>query len=309
MKAATTEIDGAIGSLTRSVAIALYGNGYGAIGRIATSSFAVTTLTLTQIQDITNFEVGMELDLAVSDSSGTLKAYGSSGNGLIITGVNRSAGTLTFGFNVNDATNGIPTIAVNDYIFPRGDRQNAASPDRLRISGLDGWLPTSNPTSSLFFGVDRTSDVTRLGGLRLDISALPIEEGVIECAALVGREGGSPSHMFINHGKYSDLEKALGSKVVYSDHKVGNIGFRGIRVIGPNGDIDVIPDQNCPYNKGYMLQLDTWTLRSLGKAIKVINSDGLKMLRQATADGVEIRYGGYFQLGCEAPGWNLAAIM
>jgi hypothetical protein len=304
LKAATTEIDGIINSLTRSLAIAQYKAGFGAIGTIATSSFGVTTLTLNQIEDITNFEVGQELDLATTEAGSTLKAYGSSGNGLIVTGVNRSLGTLSFAFNVNDATNGIPTIAQNDFIFIRGDRQNSATPARTKIAGLDAWLPYTSPTSASFFGVDRTVDVTRLGGQRLDGTAMPIEEALITLAVLIAREGGAPDHCFLNYSKYADLEKALGSKVQYVDLKVGEIGFRGIRVNGPNGEINIIPDQNCPLNRAYMLQLDTWQHCSLGEPVRVIDTDGLKMLRQAGADGVEVRYGYYANLGCSAPGWN-----
>ena len=54
-----------------------------------------------------------------------------------------------------------------------------------------------------------------------------------------------------------------------------------------------------------MVQLNTWKLYSLGKAVRVIDTDGLQMLRQATADGVEVRYGFYGQVGCRGPGYNI----
>lgn len=304
LEAATVEIDGIIQSVTRSLAIAQYKSGFGNIGVIGSSSFGVTTITLATIEDITNFEIGQELDLSLTVSSNLLKAYGSSGNGLIVTGVNRSTGVLTFGFNVNDATNGIPTIAQGDIIFVRGDRQNSATPARLKIAGLDAWLPTSTPSATSFFGVDRSVDPTRLGGLRIDGTTMPIEEALIEGAVQIGREGGSPDHAFLNFTKYSALEKSLGSKVQYVDLKVGEIGFRGIRVNGPKGEIKVVPDQNCPLNNLYLLQLDTWKHGSLGKPVRVIDTDGLQMLRQSSADGVECRYGYYANLWCRAPGWN-----
>lgn len=305
LDAATTEIDGIINSLTRSLATAMYGTGFGGIGVLNGGSVAGTTLTLLNIEDITNFEVGMELGAAAAETTGAARAYGSSGNGLIVTAVNRVTGVLTFGFNANDATNGIPTIGVSDTLFVRGDRQEGASPTFSKVVGLKGWVPESAPGATSFFGVDRTTDVTRLGGVRFDGSALPIEEALIEGAALCAREGGAPDYCFMNTGKFADLEKALGSKVQYVDLKVGNIGFRGINIHGQNGDIKVLADMNCPVNNAWMLQMDVWKLYSLGKAIRVIDTDGLKMLRQATADGVEVRYGYYAQLGCRAPGFNL----
>lgn len=302
LEAATVEIDGIINSITRSLATAQFRSGFGDIGVIG--SFATTTITLATIQDVTNFEVGMELDLSLTQAANVLKAYGTSGNGLIITGVNRTTGVLTFGFNVNDATNGIPTIANGDVIFVRGDRQNSATPARLKLAGLDAWLPSATPSATPFFGVDRTVDPTRLGGQRIDGTAAPIEEALIDAATQIGQEGGSPDHVFMNFAKYSALEKSLGSKVQYADLKVGEIAFRGLRVNGPAGEIKVVPDQNCAFNRAYMLSLDTWRHASLGKAVRVLDTDGLQMLRMSSDDGVEVRYGYYANLYCRAPGYN-----
>lgn len=302
LEAATVEIDGAINTLTRSIAIAMYRSGYGEIGRLSsTAAVTGTTLTLANIDEITNFEVGMELDLSTS-VSGALKAYGSSGNGLIVTGVDRSLGILTFGYAADDATNGIPTIAAGDYIFVRGDH---ISGQLTKIAGFQAWVPSSAPSASAFFGVDRSVD-SRLGGLRLDISSYPIEEGLIEAASYAAREGSKIDYFFMNYRKYAELEKALGTKVQYIDLKVNpEIGFRGILVNGPKGSIKCVPDQNCPAGMIAGVQMSMWKLYSLGKAVRVIDTDGLQMLRQGAADGVEVRYGFYGNMGCRAPGYQI----
>ncbi len=305
MRAATLEIDGCIHSLTRSLAVDMYRGGWG--DRAQVGSFSTTTITLKNTEDVVNFEVGMELDLADTQAGDTLHAYGSSGNGLIITGVDRDLGTLTFAYNVDDATNGIPDVAADDYIFVRGDRQNSATPTRLKLAGLEAWVPYTTPTSTAFFGVDRTADVTRLGGLRYDGSAVPIEEALIEGASRVGREGGRIDHYFMSFQKYAALEKALGSKVQYVDLKANaRIAFRGIRVNGPRGEINVVPDQNCPDDRIFGLKLSCWELASIGKAVRVIDTDKLEMLRLNTQDGVEVRYGHYGNVCCNAPGHNIA---
>lgn len=303
MEAATVEIDGAINSLTRSIAVKMYRSGYGEVGRIqAASSVTGPTLTLAQTEDITNFEVGMELEVAAT-IDGASKAFGTSGNGLLITAVNRDTGVLTFAFNVNDATNGIPTIAAGDFIFVRGDHNAAVL---TAIAGLGAWVPATAPGSTPFFSVDRSKDVTRLGGLRFNASSLPIEEALIRGAARTGREGGKIDHYFMSYEKFESLEKALGSKVQYVDSFANaEIAFRGILVNGPRGQIKCIPDQNCPNDKIYGLSLEMWKLYSLGKAVRVIDTDGLQMLRQASADGVEVRYGFYGNVGCRAPGHNV----
>lgn len=302
LEAATVEIDGAINTLTRSLAISQYRSGYGEIGVLSGGVVSGTTLTLLTIEDISNFEIGQELDVA-SSSTGSVRAYGSSGNGLIVTGVDRINGVLTFAYAVNDATNGIPTIGVSDTLFVRGDHSGSSI---TKIAGLEAWLPSSNPSATTFFGQDRSVDPTRLGGLRKDISAMPIEEGLIDGASLVAREGWKLDHYFMNYGKYAELEKALGAKVQYIDMKMNaEVSFRGIQINGPRGPINVVPDQNCPSNRVFGLTKNQWKHYSLGKSVRVIDTDGLQMLRQASADGVECRYGYYAQMGTRAPGANI----
>ena len=176
------------------------------------------------------------------------------------------------------------------------------------MAGLEDWIPSTDPSSTLFFGVDRSVDVTRLGGLRLDATGLPIEEALIEADAKVAREGFAIDHYFMSHGKYADLKKALGSKVQYIDLKAGtnaSVSFRGIMVDGTKGPIKIVPDHNCPGNRIFGVKLSMWKFYTLGKAVRVIDTDGLQMLRQASADGVEVRYGFYGNLGTRGPGANI----
>lgn len=292
MEAATTEIDGALQAVTRSLAIAEYRDGSGTIGRVANTTFTVAVATLVNADDVTNFEVGQEIQFSSAATSATLR---NSGAALTIQAVDRSLGTVTFDAVINTV---ITAAATNDYMNVEGDIE-------LAIKGLDAWLPASSPSATEFFGVNRSVDPTRLAGYRFDGSNLPIEEALIEIASMIGRGGGSPSHSFLNFDKYSDLEKALGSKVQYVDLKANaEIAFRGILVNGPKGPIRVIPDQNALSNVSFMLQLDKWKLYSLGSAPMILDSDGNRMLREASADAVEVRTGYYAQLGTRGPGFS-----
>lgn len=290
MEAATTEIDGAIHAATRSLAVAVYGSGSGTVGQVS-AGFTGTTFTLSDTEDVTNFEVGMELVFSTADGGGTVKA-----GSITVTGVNRDTGVITV-----DAGSGIDSgtgPATSDYVFVEGDYDS-------KIKGLSAWIPASAPSATSFFGVDRSVDASRLGGIRYDGSAEPLEEALIGGASRVAREGGKPTHCFMSYSKYAELEKSLGSKVQYVDLKsTADIAFRGIMINGPRGPIRVVPDQNCPSDVAFMLQLDTWKLYSLGKCPKILDSDGLKMLRESAADAVEVRVGYYAQLGCKAPGYN-----
>lgn len=300
------EFEGGVRSLTQSLSTKLFRDGFGWVAQVG--SVSTNTITLSDANDVVHFAVGQELGIAAAATSGAARAYGSSTNGLIITGINRVTGVLTFGFNVTDATNGIPGTVANDFIFIRGDRDEGGSPVRQVITGLAGWLPDTDPTSSSFFGVDRTQDVTRLGGLRRDVSALPIEEGLISTAELLGREGGRPEYVFMNPMKAAELKMALGTKVNYVDVETSvGISFRSIEVTGPKTTIRVMSDPSCPYNRGYMLTMKTWKLYSLGKLVRPAAKAGegkYKFIDVSDADTVEMRLVYRAQLGCHAPGYN-----
>jgi len=289
LKYATLEIDGAIQSLTRSLAVSMYADGSGQLGQV---TVAGTTLTLKKADQITNIEVGMELNAATT-ATGAIKA----GTTMVVQTVDRDAGSFTI--------DNIGACATDDFIFQRGDAQNGAT-DPKKIRGLEAWLPSTSPTATLFFGQDRSKDATRLGGIRFDGSAQPIEEALIGAASRLAREGGSPTHCFMNFANFSNLEKALGSKVVYDkvSSDDADIGFQSLTILGPKGPIQIVADQNCTPDVAYMLQMDTWTLNSLGAAPHILDLDGNRMLREASADAYEVRVGFYGNIGCTAPGYN-----
>lgn len=295
MEAMATEIDGTFESVTRSLATAEYRNGSGAIGKIGAAS--TTSITLADTEEITNFEVGMVLVASTAEGGGSVKQHSGTDNSLTVVAVNRDDGILTMSANYDSFTSN--DWAVNDYLFVQGDYD-------AKIKGLEAWLPATMPTSGdSFFGVDRSSD-TRLAGLRKDISNLPLEEGLIDGAKRVMREGGKPTHCYLSYNRYGILEKSLGSKVQYIDLSTdGLISFRGIKLNTNKGIVNVIADQNCPDDTAFMLQLNTWKLYSLGEAPKLLMHDGNRVLRESDEDGVEVRTGYYAQLGCRAPGWNI----
>ena len=291
---ATMEIDGAIHSLKRSLAVSLYRDGSGSIGvQSAADPGGGTTLTLATLGDIANFEVGMNIVLAPTATGSLLTNVGTKA----ITAIDRDAGTITVTTLHGDADAG-------DHIFQLGDAHAGASYKKVR--GLEAWVPESASGIPALFGVTRTSDVTRLGGCRYDGSSTPIEEALIDGLSVAARNGGSPSHIFMDYASYANLEKALGSKVQYdkvsaSDAKVG---FTSLKIHGPSGTVDVIPDINCQANVAWALQLDTWSLNSLGEAPQILDLDGNNMLREASADAYEVRIGFYGNVACNAPGWN-----
>lgn len=299
LEATTATIDGAICELSNNLARGLYRDGYGSIGRV-NATVTGTTLTLRNIEDIVNFEAGMQICFSASSGANTLRAYGS-GTHPFISAINRNAGSMT----VSNSLTNVTSLTSGDYIFCVGDRQDSATPSRLAVAGLEAWCPSSAPGSGdSFFGVDRTAD-SRLYGKSLDASSMAIDEALYKGAAQVAREQGTITHYFMSFKYYAQLEEILIGRCNYVDTNVGEIGFRGIVVNGPKGPIKVYPDSFCPADRVFGLAMPYWKLRSIGKPVKVLGGDGLPWLRQSSADGVEIRYGNYLNVGCRAPGWNI----
>lgn len=297
-----TEASSALNNIGRSQAIQLYRDGAGELGQVGAVSG--TTITFSNIADITNIEFG--LTIVASTGSTKTAILRNSATGQTVTSVNRSAGSFVVSANTD-------TITVGDWLFIKGDRQTAAitaMTQWLRLAGLDAWNPSSVSASESFFGVDRSIDDTRLSGQKLDISTYAPEEGLTIAANRLAREGGDPSHCFMNYTDSQNLQLALGGKVVTNYSKVGDVGFSSIRFIGPTGDIMVMADQNCPQGIGRLLTLDTWKLAYLGSSVfNLLDMDGAPLAREASADRFEGRIAFFGNSICLAPGRNARMVM
>lgn len=298
MRASTAEVDGILNQVARSLAIAEYRNGGGAIG-VIDSGEATPTIQLTKPTDATAFEVGMKLQVSADDGTG---GGGVRVGTVTVTAVDRNLGTVTASGNW---TAGIPAVVAGDFIFVQGD-YNA------KISGLDAWLPAAGVSlAASFFGVIRSEDPVRLAGVKHDGSGQTIEEALIDGAAKVNAIGGGmPDYVFAHPRNVRDLVKLLGSRVEYQSIRPqglpedAEIGFRSVVIQADHGIIRVIPDRNAIVDVAFMLQLDTWVCASLGEAPKILEGMGQRFIWEATADAVEIRTGYYAQVGCNAPGYN-----
>jgi hypothetical protein len=288
LPAAKVAIDAALHTAVRRAGIFLYGDGSGELGRMSDAT-PTTTITLSDPHTVTNFERGQTLEVS---ADGITKKVGTTK----ITAVDRENGTLTVDTDMSTFT---PAAATNDRIYVEGDFNDVTT-------GLTSWIPATAPSATPFFGVDRTKDVTRLGGVRFDGSSLPVEEALIEGVSRVAREGGLPDYIYMDYPQYRNLVKALGSKVERSDvQATANVGFRALAVESDVGMMTVLADLNSQANVAWVLQMDTWKLYSTGPAVDIFDKDtDQEMLREASADAYEVRTGGYYQLGNCAPGWN-----
>ena len=300
--ALTENVDKAIQAVTLLLASTLFRAGTGSIGQVSTTtSISTGVITLQDTSAVVQFEVNQVLQANATDGGASPR----SALGYVVA-VNRQAGTVTVSSTGLGGAAGTPSgWTTSDYLLVQGNLNQT-------MSGFPAWLvnPSNVSASDNFYGVNRNADLWRLAGGYFDGSAGNMEEAFINGLGLMGREGGQPDTGFISFAGYQALEASLGSKVQYATLSAQNgdatIAFESIRVNGPYGPVNIIPDRNCAATQAYVLSMSNWTLRSLGELPKILTyKDSNQMLRVNNADAMELRVGCYFNLDCNAPGWSM----
>ena len=288
--AMTGEFDGLFIGLGTTIAGYLYGNGGGAIGQISTtSSVSSKTITLANPSQAVNFWQGMIVNASVDDGTGGGGVYTGS---VTIDSVDTVTGVL--GCTVATWATGITGggFAGGAYLFNQGTYNNVPY-------GLSGWIPAYNKrptTSDSFNGVNRSKD-SRLAGAYYNGNGNPYSESLVQLLTLMARYGagkGKALKGFVNFLDMAQIVKEQMGKVVISTDtafKMPQIGFTGVRLMGPNGPCDVYPAMMQPQGTGHVLEMDTWLIPSEAKLPHVFTDDGSTWLRNSGADSFQLRAG------------------
>lgn len=266
-------------------------------------SVAGATLTLANVADAVNFELGMFLEFSSSNSGTTVRSLGASNTDCHITKIDYSSGVLTVAWTGGGTqTLTANNVAVGDYVYRAGDKS-------LGFNGLADWIPYGGPSSSdSFLGVNRSSNAVRLAGNYLDGTAGNLEEVLEKAINRVALMGGKLTHFFMPYGQYTALANSQGAKVqtvTLKPNQDSSIGFEGISVTGATGKVICVPDRSCPSNTIFGLNLNSWKLISVGKAVHIWQKDGKVWLRNATAFGMAIRFYSLANLVCKEPRSNI----
>lgn len=294
VEARKQEIDGLIKQLGNSLSHAMYRDGSGSVGRINASGAGSQTITLTSRMDTKFFVIG-GLYAVADGSTGVPGALRNAGAFVECDAIDEDAGTVHF-TTVVTAT--IAAAVANDFFIPVGDLTE-------KVTGLSGWIPLASPSATSFFGVNRTTYPTRLAGNRLSQPTVPAEDTIMELAEIMAERGASPDRCFVSPRCFTKISRRLGAKVEYegaggtADH-----GFGNITIHTSAGAVKVTPDPDCPDGLGYLLTMDTWRLKHLLELPHIVTDDGVRALRRAALDQIEIRARYYAQLVCYAPGHN-----
>jgi hypothetical protein len=281
--------------LRQQIATVLYGNGGGAVARISVNADPV--ITVANPDSLVGVEVGMIMRPSLTDgTSGAVIA-----DPQAVVAVDRIDGTVTL------AAAAVGNYAVNNYVFVGDMFANVAA-------GMGSWIPSADPSATLFRGVDRTADIVRLSGVRMIATPgvdATIGRALVRAVSTVGKFGGKPNEVYLGTRAFQQFVNELEDKTeiqkfaTMSDGSKANVGYTGISIVCGKHRVTVFEDHYCPAETAWILEMDSWKVHAVpGGWPKLITNDGNNSLRQPTSDGFEWRYVADWDLACNAPGHN-----
>jgi hypothetical protein len=311
---ASRTLDNGFRNISNNMAFELFSGGTASRGTISAAGVTYVapnlSFTLANPQTVVQFEVGMTLQATATDGGAALQNTPGTIDAIQVTSVNRGTGAIT-----GTVVQGAPQTSwgPGDFLQVLGDIGIGGASTiagMLGLSGLAAWVPNVDPPATdNFWGVNRSADPTRLGGLRFNATSFSIAEGLTNALAYANREGAAPDLIIMDFVSYSTLINELGAKVQYVqlEHDEVQVAFEAIHFHSAYGKIPVLADRSCPAQTAYCLTTDTWKLRTLGKAPHILTygMEGLEGLRVGTADALEIRIAYYGNVICSAPGYNM----
>lgn len=219
--------------------------GFGRVGTISAVTAAPDTITISP-SEVNRVDVGDNLVAAEFHTTGVLR----SATALIVTGWNPDTGLINL-----SASPVALGWAVNDTVFFEGDRENAASPNKLMPTGLGGWIPAVAPTSATFFGVNRLN-TPQLGGHRIAAGTLDHAAALIRMANRLYKYGSKPDLCYVSAEDFAVLQadKDATKIVEIGGTKIGkyDIGFDSIGLMTHSGTVPVVVDAMMPQGNAWM---------------------------------------------------------
>jgi hypothetical protein len=310
VRALADQTEAAMSKLKRSSCWMLWRNGGGAVGQIA--SIAGSTITLVNIADVRNFDVGDVVDLSADD--GLAGAGVRAGTPLTITKIAEDTGVLIFSAGVVASIAG---ALAADSLFHNGD-YNAAATSGTAFTGVAAYVPSSAPGTggvpASIWGMDRTPHLTRLGGHRFTGTVATAVNDIKNALASAYRRRCEITHLFCSPEVYNAIELSLQGSKRYLDEKVGTVGFKALAFTSIGGKVvKVYQDADIPKSPDgtktlvYGLNLDSFKFHTADEYpmwLTSVANGSTKFMLNASANQSEGRLGGYGNLICKAPGQN-----
>jgi hypothetical protein len=226
-------------------------------------------------------------------------------------GTERAGGTRTIsGINYMQSSTvaRITVSAAMDTAVGSGDHVCRDGDVNATIKGIPAWIPSSDPTDT-FFGLARTNHPQMTGGWRVGYQG-SIEESAKKLVEKLNRFNLNPKTLWLSYANWNRLEIELGARGIRTeDGGKGTFGRSSLGMSTPSGPITVKAGPFVPETAGYLLDMSTWKLMTLGAAPHLVEDDGLsaRVVGVASRDGslaedaVEMRWRAFLQLVCLNP--------
>jgi hypothetical protein len=274
--------------------IALATQGWGELATVSATSGS--TFKPLRPEHIARFYKGMRLVFSTTLNTAVLR----SATALTITGIDPNTTIITL-----SATMASVGATDNDIVFVSGDRENSATPSRLRPAGLPVFLPlqpVTDATISTLYSVVRSTN-GRLYGNYVDGTSLSIEQTLITLGQTVASQGNQDGKlvMVVSPNVYTRLAVELGSNKRYSG-KDGQFGFSTLLLSVDGIDCAVISDKFFDDAAAYCVDPKEIECTSMGPCPGINNDDGVgNLLRVSDKNAVETRVVSYFNYGMSNP--------
>lgn len=279
------------------VAHAFYGNGGGSLGTISSNGGSTITMHLNTPMWV--FFRNQTIVPGTGDGlSGTQGATRD-----ILGAINRGTRVLT-------ADDGAFSNAAGE--FQAGNHVFIDGGFNAYIKGFDAWFPTTAPSSSSFFGCDRTIDDQLYGTIYAADASKDsnVFEYIQSFASEIAVAGGEVDCALVSKAGWQHMVKSLGSSVVYvrecgmtDDGDEAEWGYNAIQINGPTGPIKIMMSRNCPRARVVLLTKKHCHRGTAGGWMKPLTygDDTNEWVRHSAENAMESRIGGYIQFYCDQP--------
>lgn len=293
--------------LRNLIAQQLTGRGYGSLGTVLAVNASPAYFD-TQADRINRYVPGMTLVTCDDEATSTLD-----GTALTVTGTDPDLGRVF----VNSSPAGA-SWDVGDHVFISGSRQNSATPAKLVLTGLLGWVDSTAPSGATgpspasIFGVDR-SNRWELSGHRINASTAGLDhEGALIRGAnrLKQIAGVRADTCFVSNADWEILcaDKSAVKTLQITNANKYQVSFSGIELLTDGGTMKVIADAYVPQGTAWMgpfqdRKYAPFIGYSGGSLVNIDDKDGLPFRRKVDGTvGYEMLLYARLQYIVPAPG-------
>lgn len=287
-------VDSALRIAAYRKSIALYTQGWGELGVLAgVSGFTFKFADAAHIYRILR---GAPVVFSSTLNTATLR----SGTAINVTKVDYTSNVVTC-----DTALATPGGVNGDYVFISGDRQNSATPARLRPVGFPVHIPVqpvTDATISTLFGVDRSANSRNYGNYQ-DATTMSPVDGLITLVQTCESVGNATELVaFVSPAMFTTISKQLGTERRYVEVKgEGIAGFKTIEIFADGISCALMSDKYLDTLVGFVFDRKAFEWVSLGTAPHIVNDDNNSLLRTSDDNGVEGRVASYENLACKNP--------